>query len=362
MTLQLNGIAKTYEEVEAVKPLTLTINEGELLVLVGPSGCGKTTILRMLAGMIPPDEGTIIFRQQDLTSIPPENRPTVTVFQDYALFPHITVYQNIAYGLKVRGVKKKEIEEKVHYYMKLMQIDSLKNRSINALSGGQKQRVALARAMVVDPDILLFDEPLSSLDAKLRVEMRDEIKGIQQRTGVTAVYVTHDQEEALAIADRVAVMKDGSIEQIGTPEEIYYRPTTAFVADFIGYGNFVKAKVEKKTPETLFLSMLGQTAEYPLAENQRTANSITEFEATYGETLLLFFRPEAVVPSPEGHFSGRIVQKSFLGASTRYLVDAGQQSFLKMDIFSGVQHFQPEEEIFFNLSELRIISQTPDEE
>ena len=360
MTLQLNGIAKTYDAVEAVKPLTLTINEGELLVLVGPSGCGKTTILRMLAGMIPPDEGAIIFREQDLTKVVPENRPTVTVFQDYALFPHMTVYQNIAYGLKVRGVKKKEVEEKVHYYMKLMQIDSMKNRSIDALSGGQKQRVALARAMVVDPDILLFDEPLSSLDAKLRVEMREEIKGIQQRTGITAVYVTHDQEEALAIADRVAVMKDGSIEQIGSPEEIYYRPSTPFVADFIGYGNFVKGRVKEKTSESLFLSVLGQTIEHSIKQDPQTAQIFPlDNEIEPNQDVLLFLRPESVVPSQEGVFRGKIIQKSFLGASSRYLIDADESAVLKMDIFSDTHYFQVGEEISFHLSNWMILFDVP---
>lgn len=356
MTLQLNGIEKAYDEVEAVKPLSLTIKEGELLVLVGPSGCGKTTILRMLAGMIPPDHGDILFREQNLTKVVPENRPTVTVFQDYALFPHMTVYQNIAYGLKVRGVPKKEVEEKVHHYMKLMQIDSMKSRSIDALSGGQKQRVALARAMVVDPAILLFDEPLSSLDAKLRVEMRDEIKEIQQRTGITAVYVTHDQEEALAIADRVAVMKDGSMEQIGTPEEIYYTPATAFVADFIGYGNFVTAKVKEHTSDTLFLSLLGKTMAYPLVPgHQAGMPSTQEAKNDTRESLTLFIRPEAIVPASEGLFHGRIIQKSFLGASTRYLIDTGEDPVLKMDIFSNAYHFQVEEEISFNLSKIRIM-------
>ncbi len=185
MPLQLDQITKRYETVEAVRKVTLEIQDGELLVLVGPSGCGKTTILRMIAGLVAPDSGKILFRDLDLTRMPPEKRPTVTVFQDYALFPHMTVAQNIAYGLKVRGQNKAAISEKVSRYMKLMKIDGLEQRSISALSGGQKQRVALARAMVVDPHILLFDEPLSSLDAKLRVTMREEIRNIQQQTGIT---------------------------------------------------------------------------------------------------------------------------------------------------------------------------------
>ncbi|RQD71224.1 MAG: ABC transporter ATP-binding protein [Tindallia sp. MSAO_Bac2] len=348
MTLSLQGISKKYETVEAVKKMDLIIEEGELLVLVGPSGCGKTTILRMLAGIIPSDEGKIVFRQQDLSNLPPEDRPTVTVFQDYALFPHMNVYQNIAYGLKVRGADKKTVHEKINHYMKLMQIKDMGERNINALSGGQKQRVALARAMVVDPDILLFDEPLSSLDAKLRVEMREEIRQIQQKTGITAVYVTHDQEEALAIADRVAVMNQGVIEQIGPPEEIYYRPKTAFVADFIGFGNFVPASIRNVSDDHVDLFCLEKTLQQPRSWIKTPEDSDFPIE----EEVSLFFRPESIVPSPEGAFSGTILQKSFLGASTRFLLDCGLPHPLKLDVLTSVHLMKPGMTVSFDISEV----------
>ncbi len=346
MTLALKEISKTYGTVEAVKKLNLTIQEGELLVLVGPSGCGKTTILRMLAGIVPPDGGRIFFQQQDMTRWPPENRPTVTVFQDYALFPHMNVYQNIAYGLKVRGMNKGAIQQKIEGFMKMMQIEDMKERNINALSGGQKQRVALARAMVVDPDILLFDEPLSSLDAKLRVEMREEIRQIQQKTGITAVYVTHDQEEALAIADRVAVMNQGLMEQIGSPEEIYYQPASAFVADFIGYGNFVPATLQVAMDETVTLSCLGQTFQ----QHSSWLNFSDQAVEAGNGNVTLFFRPESMVPDPEGIFSGKVLQKSFLGASTRYLVECNQETPLKMDTLSVLHQLEPGDPFQFSLT------------
>lgn len=331
MPLQLNQISKRYETVEAVKQVHLTIEDGELLVLVGPSGCGKTTILRMIAGLVDPDDGTIVFKGHDLTRMPPEKRPTVTVFQDYALFPHMNVAQNIAYGLKVRGSSRPEIRDKVNQYMKLMKIEGLEHRSISALSGGQKQRVALARAMVVDPDILLFDEPLSSLDAKLRVDMREEIRNIQQQTGITAVYVTHDQEEALAIADRVAVMNNGLIEQIGTPEEIYYQPATAFVSDFIGFGNFVSAVLRAREGDLVRISMLGMETRVPLSCFDRHA-----LPPENPADLQLFFRPEDVTPDENGPFEAAVIQKSFLGAVTRFLIRTDNGIILKMDMPSGL--------------------------
>ncbi|SDZ05399.1 ABC transporter ATP-binding protein [Tindallia californiensis] len=354
MTLSLQGISKTYESVEAVKKMDLRIEEGELLVLVGPSGCGKTTILRMLAGMIPSDEGKILFRQQNLSLLPPEKRPTVTVFQDYALFPHMNVYQNIAYGLKVRGVSKKVIHQKTIDYMKLMQIEGLEERNINELSGGQKQRVALARAMVVDPDILLFDEPLSSLDAKLRVEMREEIRHIQQKTGITAVYVTHDQEEALAIADRVAVMNQGVIEQIGTPEEIYYQPATVFVADFIGFGNFIPAQIQRVSKDAIDFICLEKTFRQPVSQ----IKSPQGWHFSPEEPVTLFVRPESLLPNTNGLFSGRTLQKSFLGASTRFMIDSGLEYPLKMDVLTSIHSISPGILLSFDIAEVILFPAT----
>ena len=350
MTLSLQGISKRYEAVEAVKKADLVIQDGELLVLVGPSGCGKTTILRMIAGLVSPDEGRIIFRDKDLTAMSPEKRPTVTVFQDYALFPHMTVAQNIAYGLKVRGLHKAAIGEKVNRYMKLMKISGLEKRRISALSGGQKQRVALARAMVVDPEILLFDEPLSSLDAKLRVEMREEIRNIQQQTGITAVYVTHDQEEALAVADRVAVMNNGLIEQIGTPEEIYYQPVTHFVSDFIGFGNFVPGQVSPRGDQEMQISLLGSEAVFPAH-----LSGEEPLPQQGSASVQFFFRPEDLTPDADGPFQGELIQKSFLGAVTRYLIQMEDRTVVKMDVPSGLHQYDTGDAIFFRVNRFKIL-------
>ena len=354
MTLELRRVSKKYDTVEAVRHASIHMEEGEFLVLVGPSGCGKTTILRILAGLITPDEGSVVFRSEDITRKPPEMRPTVTVFQDYALFPHMNVYHNIAYGLKVRRLPEKAIREQVNKYMHLMKINGLEDRSISALSGGQKQRVALARAMVVDPAILLFDEPLSSLDAKLRVEMREEIRNIQQQTGIAAVYVTHDQEEALAIADRVAVMNDGIIQQIGTPEDIYYQPASPFVADFIGYGNFTQGELNRRESHSIRCRMMGREAIFQPEEI--TGVSPNTLSQGAGGSLRLFFRPEDAVPDEQGAFQGKVTQKSFLGAVTRYLVKAeGSEEVIKMDIPSGNGTLALNESIRFRIARLQIM-------
>ena len=239
----LKNLTKKYGKVIAVDDVSLEIKDGELFTFLGPSGCGKTTTLRLIAGFEMPDKGKILFNDTDVTYKKPYERNTAMVFQNYALWPHMTVYENIAYGLKVRKYPKDEIKRKVKEVLELVKLEGLENRYPNQLSGGQQQRVALARALVVEPDVLLLDEPLSNLDAKLRIEMREEIKRIQKNLKITAIYVTHDQEEAMSMSDRLAVMNKGKVLQVGTPEEIYFYPKNLFVATFIGKSTIIEGKI-----------------------------------------------------------------------------------------------------------------------
>src|SRR6184192_257126 len=235
--LRLQGVRKSYGQVVAVAGVDLTVEEGEFFTLLGPSGSGKTTLLRLIAGFEPPDAGRIELAGRDVTSLPPYARNTNTVFQDYALFPHMSVAQNIGYGLRIKGIPRQEREKRVQRALEMVRLAALGNRRPNQLSGGQRQRVALARAVINEPEVLLLDEPLGALDLKLRQEMQIELKQIQKEVGITFVYVTHDQEEALTMSDRLAVMANGEIEQIGSPVEVYERPATEFVAGFIGISN-----------------------------------------------------------------------------------------------------------------------------
>jgi putative spermidine/putrescine transport system ATP-binding protein len=238
--LRLDGVRKSYGHVLAVAGVDLTVETGEFFTLLGPSGSGKTTLLRLIAGFESPDAGRIELAGEDVTSTPPHLRQTNTVFQDYALFPHMTVAENIGYGLRIKGIPKAERGQRVERALNMVRLSGLDRRKPNQLSGGQRQRVALARAVVNEPEVLLLDEPLGALDLKLRQEMQLELKRIQKTVGITFVYVTHDQEEALTMSDRMAVMSNGKIEQIGPPVEVYERPATEFVADFIGISNVLE--------------------------------------------------------------------------------------------------------------------------
>jgi spermidine/putrescine ABC transporter ATP-binding subunit len=242
--VELKNVSKSFGHVKAVDDVSLQVEAGEMLCLLGPSGCGKTTLLRILSGFLEPDQGKVIMNKQDVTDLPPEKRPTSLVFQNYALFPHLNVFDNIAFGLKIKKLPMPEIRKAVKDILAVVGLAGTEKRSIRQLSGGQQQRIALARALVMKPSVLLLDEPLSNLDAKLRVETRVHIQKIQKAVGITAIFVTHDQEEALSISDRIAIMQQGKIVQIGTPEEIYVNPNSEFVADFIGKSNILSGKLE----------------------------------------------------------------------------------------------------------------------
>ena len=243
--LDLVNITKSYDGVTILDDLNLYIRENEFLTLLGPSGCGKTTTLRILGGFETPDAGKVLFNGQDITQLPPNKRQLNTVFQKYALFTHMTIAENIAFGLKIKGKSKAYIDDKIKYALKLVNLDGFEHRSIDSLSGGQQQRIAIARAIVNEPRVLLLDEPLGALDLKLRKEMQFELKRIQQSTGITFIYVTHDQEEALTMSDTIVVMNRGHIQQIGTPTDIYNEPVNAFVADFIGESNILPGTMLK---------------------------------------------------------------------------------------------------------------------
>lgn len=246
MYLRIENLKKIFEENRGIEKIDFSIEKGELISLVGPSGCGKTTLLNIIGGFLKPDNGKIYLEDKDITDIPPEKRDISTVFQSYALFPHMNVLENIKYGLKYKKLTKKEQNELALEYLKIVGLDGYEKKSIQELSGGQQQRVALARALVLYPKILLLDEPFSNLDAKLKISMREELKELQKNLKISMIFVTHDQEEALSISDKVVVMNNGKIGQIGTPEEIYYSPINEYVANFIGKSNFILKDGVKK--------------------------------------------------------------------------------------------------------------------
>ncbi|WP_308576706.1 ABC transporter ATP-binding protein [uncultured Fusobacterium sp.] len=246
MYLRIENLKKIFEENRGIEKIDFSIEKGELISLLGPSGCGKTTLLNIIGGFLKPDNGKIYLEDRDITDIPPEKRDISTVFQSYALFPHMNVLENIKYGLKYKKLTKKEQNELALEYLKIVGLDGYEKKSIQELSGGQQQRVALARALVLYPKILLLDEPFSNLDAKLKISMREELKELQKNLKISMIFVTHDQEEALSISDKVVVMNNGKIEQIGTPEEVYYSPINEYVANFIGKSNFILKDGVKK--------------------------------------------------------------------------------------------------------------------
>lgn len=293
-------------EVRAVDDIDLVIEPGEMVTFLGPSGCGKTTTLRMVAGFEMPTSGEIRIGNEDISTKAPNDRDTAMVFQSYALFPHMTVEENIGYGLRFRKVKKAEMTERVSKIMGLVGLEGMGKRAPGQLSGGQQQRVALARALVVEPQVLLFDEPLSNLDAKLREHMREEIRGIQQRLKITAIYVTHDQAEAMALSDKIVVMNRGKIEQVGSPQEIYQRPQSRFVADFIGKVNFLPCKVLGQNGQTGTIELFGQTY------------SVHDASINKGDSALVVVRPEAMFLSATEGIPIQVESSVYLGSAMEY--------------------------------------------
>ncbi len=303
---------KTGKDFYAVKDANLVIEPGSFVTLLGPSGCGKTTTLRMIAGFESPDEGEIYLGDEAINALTPNKRDTAMVFQSYALLPHYNIFDNVAYGLKLRKLDKATIKQKVTDILKLVGLEGMEARMTNQLSGGQQQRVALARALVLEPGVLLFDEPLSNLDAKLRVSMRTEIRRIQQQAGITAIYVTHDQSEAMALSDQIIIMQKGVVAQIGTPQEVYYHPANEFVADFIGEANFLRGELINKAGDAGTVNVEGTPV---------SVVGVSGLEMHKDCTLVL--RPESAVLSDRGQLPCKVIVSCFMGSYQNYHVMVG---------------------------------------
>ena len=340
--IEIQGLFKRFKNVVAINHIQLEVKKGEMLTLLGPSGCGKTTTLRCIAGLERPDEGDIVIDGKPMLSqgfVQPSKRGIGMVFQNYAVWPHMKVYNNVVYGLKLQRLSRQSIKEKAQTVLKLVGLDGLEDRYPAQLSGGQQQRVALARALVGNPKVLLLDEPLSNLDAKLREELRFEIKSLVRRMGITSVYVTHDQAEAMVISDRIAVMESGNVVQIGNAQEIYQKPANRFVADFIGTMNFMSGKVVEVLPDSNAVYVCTEFSEKMLC----TMPEHTVVKA--GEKVYASIRPEDVEiytespPSKENLFKGMIVHKAYLGNFLYFFVNVNDTM-----IRAQVPHHVPQEE------------------
>jgi spermidine/putrescine ABC transporter ATP-binding subunit len=332
--IELKNVTKRFGQTAAVNNVNLTIQEGELFTLLGPSGCGKTTSLRLVAGFYTPDEGEVLFNGRVVNTVPPDQRGIGMVFQNYALWPHMTVFQNVAYGLKLQKIGRAEANERVNVVLNNVELQGFGDRYPGQLSGGQQQRVALARALVLNPKILLLDEPLSNLDAKIRVQVRQEIRKLQKDLGITTIYVTHDQEEALTLSDRIAVFNHGQVFQVGPPKELYERPANYFVADFIGINNLFEGTVESVDPTNRQLAV--KTA-------LGTLHALYDERFAAGSPCVVCIRPEngsiGGEPAPDRNLAdGKITFAAYLGNTLRYDVELASGAFFKVDIRDPWHH------------------------
>jgi len=343
MKIELRDITQKYGKIIAVNNVSFSIDDGELIALLGPSGCGKTTLLRTIAGMIPLFKGAIYLDGVNISAWSAQRRNTAMVFQNYALFPHMTVEENIAYGLRVKKIKKNVQRQKVGEMLRKVRLEGYNKRKIYELSGGEQQRVALARALVIEPGVLLFDEPLSNLDEKLRVSMRREIKKIQQEYGITSIYVTHDQEEAMSIADRIVIMKDGLIQQMGPPREIYFHPANTFVADFMGVANIIEpGEIRINRDHQLVFKIFGNTYTIPSNNYQERGNLKGK----------IMFRPEDVDLKESGECRGIVKWYENLGATGRVTIEC-QGISLIAEIFNrygNIREYRFGEKVRFTIN------------
>jgi iron(III) transport system ATP-binding protein len=344
----LEHVSKQFGSVKGVADVHIQIKPGEFFTFLGPSGCGKTTTLRMIAGFYYPSSGRILFGKEEVTNSPPHKRNTGMVFQNYALFPHLTVFENIAFGLQVRKIKKAEIIERVERAQKQVHLEGLGNRRIDQLSGGQQQRVALARALVIEPQILLLDEPLSNLDAKLREETRLEIKRLQLELGITTIYVTHDQAEAMSMSDRIMVMQGGVVQQVGNPAEIYNRPVNRFVASFIGESNLWEGTVERIEGNEVFVRF---TPDLLLCGYNHNASPECKLEV--GASITMSIRPESLreveikEPQQQNIVNAKVTISEFTGVCVNYITQVGSAQLKAMFVNQDHRIRQSGEEITF---------------
>ena len=316
--IKIINAKKIYHDVPVIDNLNITVPKGSLFTILGPSGCGKTTLLRMIAGFNSIEGGEFYFDDTKINNMEPSKRNIGMVFQNYAIFPHLTVRDNVAFGLKQKKVPKEELVQQTNKYLELMQIAQYADRKPDKLSGGQQQRVALARALAVNPSVLLMDEPLSNLDAKLRLDMRQAIREIQHEVGITTVYVTHDQEEAMAISDQIAVMKDGVIQQIGRPKELYHKPANEFVATFIGRTNIIPATLEKRSDGAYIVFSDGYALRMPSLDQAKA------------QAIHVSIRPEEFIKDESGDIEGIISDSVYLGLNTEYFIETGFASKIQV--------------------------------
>ena len=340
-SVRLDSIVKDFGTTRALDAISLDIAAGELFFLLGPSGCGKSTLLRLIAGLYTPTEGRIFFNDRDVTSLGTEKRNAVMCFQSYALWPHMTVRENVRFGLAVRGIAPAEQAKQIDSVLKLVQMDCYAARKPNQLSGGQQQRVALARALAVRPDCLLLDEPLSNLDSKLRLEMRGEIRRICKTAGFTTIYVTHDQKEALSVADRIAVLKEGRVAQVGTPEELYHRPRSSFVADFIGQTNLLPGRVAGREGATVRVETQAGPI-FAAANGDLPENVVVSIRPEQMRATARSAGSSTIDVSGRNHLVGRTLETTFVGEASEHVLEVNGA---RLKVIATPPLFQPPREM-----------------
>ena len=343
--VRFEGVEKRFGKVVAVKKMDLDISEGSLVTLLGPSGCGKTTLLRMLAGLETPTAGSIFIKGKRINNTPIHKRNLGMIFQNYALFPHKTIFENVAFGLKYRKISKQEVQEKVEQALEMVRLPGFGNRMPSQLSGGQQQRIAMARAIVIEPDVLLMDEPLSALDENLREDMRREIDNLQQDLGVTTIFVTHDQREALSMSDKVVVMKNGVVQQEGNPEEVYNNSVNHFVADFLGHSNFLKGTVKEKKDRPILVELEDQNTCLAIPSDQFREGEQAEV-VIRAQKMTLGYQKDFDKEAGMNYFFGRIIDRSYMGGEVSYFVELATGQVLHVISFVKRTPYRRHDEVF----------------
>ena len=338
--LEVKNLSKTYGQSRVLSDISFTVNDGEFLSFLGPSGCGKTTILKIITGLEQPDSGEVTINGKNILELPTEKRNIGMVFQNYALFPHMTVFQNVAYGLKIRHKSRQEIDKKVEWALGLVQMPYMADRKVTKLSGGQQQRVALARALIIEPNILLLDEPLSALDHKIRVEMQTEIRNIQQKLGITTIFVTHDQEEAMTMSDQIILMNNGTIEQHSDPETMYNNPASVFASDFLGRANILKAVVRTQSEG---FALCGDKWSFPIGASQGLKDGMKVAAAIRSEDFVV------TRDARPGCCKAKILGKFFVGTLCKFVMQLGSDSVEVLMLSRSADSFVEGDPVFLSV-------------